>query len=40
MRLSLPANAHGRRQDSTWNPAALVVWLIVENDRLRGWVRA
>lgn len=26
-------------QDSTWRPAVLVAWLVVENDRLRTWVR-
>lgn len=26
-------------QDSTWNPARLVAWLVCENDRLRVKVR-
>lgn len=39
MKTQLPAVAEAMRQDSTWNPARLVVWLIVENDRLRVWVR-
>lgn len=29
-----------QRQDSTWNPARLVVWLICENDRLRCCIRS
>ena len=39
MKIELPATAEATRRDSTWNPARLVVWLIVENDRLRVWVR-
>lgn len=38
-RLTPYRTPHDQRQDSTWNPARLVAWLVCENDRLRVRVR-